>query len=307
MTRASADEAPVWQAGCPDELRPVVEACASGALPPNVALLRLAMAARGPEEVEGALEGARAGAPAPEAGRLGEALRLWRGNPKAFATVRSVLAGVAHDGPSPEDGPAHWARIFDRLSERAPEAGVALYALGNADLLRAATAEVVDWLAAQGLLGLGREVLEIGCGQGRFVAAIAPRVRWITGLDISAGMIARARETCAGLCNVALAVGNGCDLGGVTDGSVDLVLAADVFPYLVQTGEAVLRRHVEEVARVLRPGGTLAVLNHSYRSDPERDRAELAALGAGAGLGLSRVGRGDFALWDAPSFLLRKD
>ena len=41
-----------------DAMRPVLEACAAGTLPPNVALLRLATVAALPEEVEAALLGA---------------------------------------------------------------------------------------------------------------------------------------------------------------------------------------------------------------------------------------------------------
>jgi len=285
-----------------DRLRPALEGCASGVLPPNVALLRLAMTAREAEEVETALVRSHGRAQGAEAERLFAALDLWRANPQAFGTVKATLAGVEHDGASGD--PALWARAFDRLAEVAPEGGVALYALGNPDLLRAATEDVVSRMDEWGLLRPQARVLEVGCGIGRFVAALASRVGQATGLDVSEGMIARARERCAGLGNVTLAASSGRDLAGLADGAVDLVLAADVFPYLVQAGLA--GRHVEEAARVLAPGGHLLILNFSYRGDLGRDREEVEALAARRGFEVRRMAQGDFALWDAATFLLRK-
>lgn len=291
-----------WLAGAPDRLRPGLEGCADGAMPANVALLRLAMEATGPEEVEAALAQASGSAPPAAARRLREALDLWRRNPQAFATIRSVIDGVEHGGTPAR--PEAWAEAFDRLAEASPEGSVALYALGNPDLLRAATDEVVGRLAAWGLLGADRRALDLGCGIGRLVAALSPRVAHVTGLDVSEGMIARARERCAGLPNVALRVSSGRDLAGVGDGSVDLVLGADVFPYLVQAGVA--EAHVAEAARVLRPGSHLAILNFSYRGDLGRDRDEVRALAHRHGFEVCRLASGDFALWDGATFLLRR-
>ncbi len=307
-TDARTGGAPDWLAASPERLRPALEGCAGGALPANVAALRLAMEATGPQEVEDALrraaEGARRAGMAEPARRLAEALSLWQANPQAFGTVKSVLGGVEHGGSGASV--AQWAEAFDRLAEASPEEGVALYALGNPDLLREATEEVVARLGAWGLLGPDRRVLEVGCGIGRLVAALSPQVAHVTGLDLSARMVARARGRCEGLANVALAVSSGRDLAGVGDGAVDLVLAADVFPYLVQAGEDVVERHGAEAARVLGPGGHLAILNYSYRGDPGRDRAEVAALAERHGFALVRAATGDFALWDASTFILRR-
>ncbi len=287
----------------PDPLRPALEACAAGTLPPNVTLLRLATLAARPEEVESALLGACEG-DGPGAARLREALGMWRANPQAFGTVKAVLAGVDHAGQAEdtEAGLAQCAVTFDRLAAAAPEGGVALYALGSPEILAAATDEVAERLATWGLLGPERRVLEIGCGVGRLVAALAPSVGHVTGLDISAGMVARARERCAGLPNVTLRASSGRDLGGVPDGDADLVLAVDVFPYLVQAGVA--EAHVAEAARVLRPRGHLLILNFSYRGDPAQDRADVAALAERHNFAVLRMGEGDFAHWDAATFLL---
>ncbi|WP_210526667.1 class I SAM-dependent methyltransferase [Rubellimicrobium arenae] len=294
-----------------DRFALALEDCATGRVPPNIALLRLCMAACGRDEVEAALKAAQASvrdnSPA-KAQRLADALALWSENPQAFATVKAVLDGVEHGGsaPSPDQGVAHWADAFDRLAEASPEGGIALYALGNPDLLRAATDDVVQRLAEWGLLASDRHVLEIGCGIGRFVATLAPQVAEVIGLDISSGMIRHAERRCIGLSNAVLRVSSGRDLAGVPDESIDLVLAADVFPYLVQAGSGTAERHVAEAARVLRTGGHLAILNFSYRGDPGQDVAEVAALARQFGFAVGRSGTQDFTLWDAATFLLQK-
>jgi ubiquinone/menaquinone biosynthesis C-methylase UbiE len=119
-------------------------------------------------------------------------------------------------------------------------------------------------------------------------------------------MIAQARERCAAHANVTLRVSSGRDLAGLADESLDLILAADVFPYLVQVGPDLVASHVREAARVLRPGGSLVIFNMSYRDDPARDLAELTDLAHATNLALVRTGVQPFRLWDATAFQLAK-
>ena len=69
---------------------------------------------------------------------------------------------------------------FDRAVAVAPEAAVALYSLGSADILERATSEIVNRLAEWGLLRSDASVLDIGCGIGRIERALAPQVGAIT-------------------------------------------------------------------------------------------------------------------------------
>lgn len=289
------------------DLAGILAACAGGGAPPNIALMRLILLADTEAQVAAALREARAANEAGN-GRLAAARALWERCPGAFATVKGVAALAPHDAEAatPEAAVALWQGVFDRLAETAPEAGVALYGLGSPDLLAAATAEVVEHLRGQALVGPRTRVLEIGCGSGRFVAALAPLAAHVTGLDVSPGMIEAARQRCGGLANVRLAAGSGRDLAGVPDGSVDLVLAADVFPYLVAAGEGVVAAHLAEIRRVLVPAGALLVLNYSYRGDPDRDGQDLRRLLAEAGLSLAEAGPSGFALWDATRYLARR-
>ncbi len=60
-----------------------------------------------------------------------------------------------------------------------------------------------------------------------------------------------------------------------------------------------------DFARLLRPGGALAILNLSYR-DPATDRADARAWAAPHGLTLLQAGETPFALWDGRAFLWRR-
>jgi SAM-dependent methyltransferase len=274
-------------------------------MPANVALMLLLMEAPSPVSAAAALGLAVAARPDLGA-RLSEVEGLRKAHPGAWATVHAVADSVDHAPvlSSSDAALGHWRDGFDRLASAAPEAGVALYALGDPTLLAAATAEVVTALRDWGHLGPTRDVLDLGCGIGRFAGALAPEVRSVLGLDLSARMIDEAQKR-NHHGNVVFAVGSGRDLGGVETAAFDLVLAADVFPYLVGAGLA--DRHVADMARVLRPGGVAVILNYSYRGDLDLDGRDVAASAALHGFAVERAGGRPFRLWDAAVFKLLKD
>lgn len=284
----------------PDPLDAVLETCAAGRLSPSMATMRLLMEAPSPELARAALRRAMARAPAQPLRTVAE---LLESHPEAWERVRGVIGTVEHGQPS-GDPLAHWAALFDRAVAVSPEGSVALYSLGSPDLLARATDEITSYLAAHGLVRPGATVLDVGCGIGRVAAALAPRVAAVIGLDISAGMIAEAWERCAGLANARFDLGTGRDLEGVADGSVDLVLFVDSFPYLMLSGDDLAAAHVAEAARVLRPDGRAAILNLSYRGDAEADRADLARFAGAAGLAVLAVDPAPFPSWDAPVYVL---
>ena len=93
------------------------------------------------------------------------------------------------------------------------------------------------WIEAEGLLDADADVVDVGCGIGRICAALAPRCRSVLGLDISAGMIAEARRRCmADLANVRFEQTSGSGLESLPTAGLDLILAVDSFPYIVQVG-----------------------------------------------------------------------
>jgi ubiquinone/menaquinone biosynthesis C-methylase UbiE len=63
--------------------------------------------------------------------------------------------------------------------------------------------------------------------------------------------------------------------------------------------------HFREIARVLKPGGDLVILNFAYRDNVEADRLDVARLAAANGLRIVRNGTSDFRLWDGVSFVLK--
>lgn len=195
--------------------------------------------------------------------------------------------------------------MFDRLVRISPEASVAAYSLGDPALLAAATAEVVTWLRAQGLLARRPDILDFGCGIGRLAAALADDASTVVGLDISPAMIEQARIRCVGRPGLRFEACAGVDLAGMDSASIDLVLAVDVFPYLALGGLAAAARMAGECARVLRPGGTLLILNFSYRGT-EVDRHDMPRIAAETGLILRRNGTREFLLWDGLAFELRR-
>jgi SAM-dependent methyltransferase len=291
--------------GLPPALRDPILACKRGEIPANIALMRLCLVAPDADTLARAVSAAESPGSAP----LTELARLWRETPGGFDMVKRMARTVDH-GETAGDAEAllrAYAAAFDRAASVSPEASVALYSLGNPELLAAATEEIARTLTAWGLLGRERTALEIGCGNGRFLAALAPRLGHIVGIDISAAMIAAARERCRETPNAEAILSAGRDLGFVPADSLDLVLAIDSFPYIVRCGEKLVRRHFEETARVLRRGGHLLILNYAYGSPLHQHRAEIARHAEASGLAVLRDGTQDLRLWDGIAFLLRKE
>ena len=130
---------------------------------------------------------------------------------------------------------------------------------GDAELFYAVGAAETDALLA--LCGIvpdeGKSVLEIGCGAGRMTRRLAELFGQVIALDVSEEMIKRAREALADRHNIGFVRGNGIDLSGVADQSVDLVFSYITLQH-VPTVEGQLS-YVRETARVLRPGGQAAL------------------------------------------------
>lgn len=222
--------------------------------------------------------------------------------------VRMLRSNVDSDDPaaSIEEGITFCKRLFDWSVQQNPEASVALYSLGNPDILAAATAEIVARMAEWNLLGGDATLLEIGCGIGRLQYALNDKVKHITGIDVAPNMIAAARARCAGLANVALRECSGYDLAQFSSDEFDVVFATDSFPYLFQSGMSLVETHFYEAARVLRPHGDFLILNFSYRDDLDADRRDVARLAEAAGFEIVIHGRQMFSLWDGAAFHLKR-
>ena len=195
--------------------------------------------------------------------------------------------------------------LFDGLVKSDEETSVALYSLGSPEILAMASAEIVAWLRACGLLRANTRVLDFGCGIGRMIGALAPHVGFIEGVDLSEGMVAAAQRRTAALANARVRTIDGRDLRAFAAASHELVLAVDSFPYLVRAGAPLVDAMFAEIARVLVPGGHFALLNFSYRGEPARDLDEVRALAARHRFTGERMGERPFAIWNGVAFLLR--
>jgi ubiquinone/menaquinone biosynthesis C-methylase UbiE len=111
----------------------------------------------------------------------------------------------------------------------------------------------------------GLEVVELGSGTGRLTCLLAPLVRSICALDASRHMLGQAARRAQALDarNVHLAVADHRALP-VATGSADLAIAGWSLCYLVVDRpfdwRTQLGRGLSEMRRVLRPGGTIVVL-----------------------------------------------
>lgn len=95
------------------------------------------------------------------------------------------------------------------------------------------------------------DVLEVGCGTGHWLAALAPHARTVAGLDPSAGMLARARAAAPG----ASLVRGRAEALPWRAATFDRVLAVNALHHF-----AAPHAFVAEARRVLRPGGGLLVI-----------------------------------------------
>lgn len=115
-----------------------------------------------------------------------------------MTSVHSDLAGVTD-----ETIVAEWRRRAERdgLSRVMRASQPDQLNVGVTERTRAILAEHLDLVATR-LARRPRSALEIGCGIGRLTPTIAERVDRVTAVDMTPAMLAKARETCAGLSTV---------------------------------------------------------------------------------------------------------
>ncbi len=100
-------------------------------------------------------------------------------------------------------------------------------------------------------------VLDLGCGNGHHLLALAPEIERGIGIDISPGMIdlARARLRSAGKANVAFEVSDAEALKGINNQSIDLAICIGAFEHMLGK-----RAVLGSIYRVLKFGGRFVCL-----------------------------------------------
>lgn len=134
-----------------------------------------------------------------------------------------------------------WSRLYDTYDNPMVFAAARIVATGLGDVV-------------------GADVVEFGCGTGRnLAAAIAGGARSTVGLDMSEGMLAKARERLAGTRLLVHDMGRPAPL---PDRSTDLVLFCLTLEHVARIGLP-----IGEARRILRPGGRLVIVEiHPFLS-----------------------------------------
>lgn len=118
-------------------------------------------------------------------------------------------------------------------------------------------------------------VLSVGCGPGFETAVLAQQVGKagsVTGADVNEDVLAEARDRCGSLPQVSFQQGDVTDLP-VADNGYDVAIAKQMLQFVDDVDAA-----LDELFRVLKPGGTVAVVEVAreshviHSSDPERMR-----------------------------------
>ena len=113
---------------------------------------------------------------------------------------------------------------------------------------------------ARGFLGLARfgDVLDLGSGDGTLAALIAPRAKSVTCVDRSAKVVAAARARLTRLRNVSVLEG---ELEALPFEACmfDTAMLFNVLTYVERPSRA-----LAEAARVLRPGGNVAIVTLAH-------------------------------------------
>ena len=129
-----------------------------------------------------------------------------------------------------------------------------------------ASAELEGLFGRLGADPRGGTCIEVGCGPGRMTAVLAERFDGVVAVDVSAGMLERARAAVTSP-NVDFRLVEGDRLDSVEGGIADALVCYLVLQHLPE--RRVVLRYLEEFARVLSPGGSafvqLPVLRSGFR------------------------------------------
>ncbi len=113
-------------------------------------------------------------------------------------------------------------------------------------------------------------ILDCGVGTGRNIAYYPPGAK-VTGVDLCPGMLVRARKRAQSLGHdVKLTEADVCGMP-FADGTFDAAVATFLFCVLP---DEVQPMALAEMARVVKPGGSIVLLEYTYSRDPRRRRVQ---------------------------------
>ena len=178
--------------------------------------------------------------------------------------MKSIRVAEPYHGSHAEAAYSRWAPVYDLIFDLPFHPG------------RLASAK-----AAADAAGPGGDILVIGVGTGLELPLLPPTVR-ATGIDISAPMLkaARARVEREGLAQVKDLRVMDAEALDFPDGAFDVALAPYVMSVVPHPEKA-----MDEAWRVLKPGGSLVVMNHFAAEGGIRSAVERRMERAAAWLG----------------------
>jgi ubiquinone/menaquinone biosynthesis C-methylase UbiE len=146
--------------------------------------------------------------------------------------------------------------------------------------------KMLDLLAREGCVNRPSKILDVGCGTGRLLRAAS--ARWpaaqLLGVDPAQGMVMEARRFAPNaIFHLAAA-----EALPFPDQTVDVVLSSISFHHWADQ-----QKGLQEIDRVLRPGGWLCLANHIVQltklfGEKPQSRGQIRALMTGAGLAIRR-------------------
>ena len=294
-------------AGAVGQIEKLLKRCAFGDISTNMALFGVLVYAPSEMNARLALDLAIDEASGLRRLRLTKLKELWEETPRVYSLVKSVTqaysSSISSSGES--DAIVKIAAAYDEVSKLSEHGSVALYSLGRSDLLDKSTDEVVEYMRDEGLLKRNKSALEIGCGSGRFLVAMAPDLLSFVGIDISENMRKIAAYRCRNIANVDVIAGDGKTYGTLPRNRFDLIVAVDSFPYIMEAGTEIAIANIKEVRRVLRPGGRFLMFNFSYRGN-DLDRHDVTKIASKFGFDVLRCGECLFHYWNGAIFDLKK-
>lgn len=136
-------------------------------------------------------------------------------------------------------------------------------AAGRGDEMEAHHSDIAEQTIALMHIKPADRILDLGCGTGwasRRLARIATAGE-ITGIDVADEMLRRAEQASQGIRNVRYLWGSAEKIPA-TDHSFDKVLSIESFYYYADQGKA-----LDELRRVMKPGGRLFILINLYKDN----------------------------------------
>ena len=119
-------------------------------------------------------------------------------------------------------------------------------------------------------------LVDLGCGIGRFAFAFAELFDTVLGVDISEEMIrkANALKVERGCTNVEFYCNNGSDLAFIPTGSYDFAFSYTVLQHIPD--KRIVFQYIKELGRIVRPGGKILFQVLTYQ---DRALAQIVRLG----------------------------